>query len=161
MTVAVFANERQKRVMPASRVGHRLGGPLPEPGADGARRNLEQGAGRAFALSIVARIEAIVREETLALASAATFDLERFNNHKSQSLVDLNHAIRNLAPHDMDADFRNRLTALRARLSENLAMISMHLQAVREISSLLSQSMQNADLDGTYSPRITSARRAP
>ncbi len=132
---------------------------LPEVKASPANVRPQGGAlrrtGKNLALAIIGRIEAQVGLETQALANGTPFDLEDSNNRKCQSLAELNQAVKGLLSTDMDQEFAARLAHLRTQLAENMAMISMHLEAVREVSAMLSQSIQNAESDGTYDPRAS------
>jgi len=144
-TAAGYLKPNLPEVRPAPPHVRSQGGPL--------RRS-----GKNLALAIIGRIEAQVRVETEALASGAQFDLEDSNNRKCQSLAELNQAVKGLLPSDMDHEFGGRLAHLRTQLAENMAMITMHLEAVREVSAMLSQSIQNAESDGTYDPRASMQR---
>lgn len=113
---------------------------------------------RSYAIEAVERIESLIREETGALNSSAAFDLAGSNNRKSHSILDFNTAMSRLRPSDIDEEFRGRLAHLRLSLSENMALLKLHLTAAQEISALLSRTAQNADSDGTYSRGGTGVR---
>lgn len=118
----------------------------------------QAGGAKAFVLSAIDRIEAVVLEETEALRNSANYDLASSNNRKSHSIVDFNNAIRNLAKSDIDPELVDRLESMRQRLRENHHVIRLHLEAAKEISALLSDAMQDAESDGTYSRYTNSAR---
>jgi hypothetical protein len=109
----------------------------------------------------IQRLEEIVEQETAALRSRRAVDLKDFNDRKSQALLDMTRALRQIqagakpAAHVMD-----RLGELRVKLEVNRRVLQMHLEAVREVSATLADAIREADSDGTYSPSQRSAGRA-
>lgn len=118
-------------------------------------------AARAVVFSVLRRIEGYLDEETLALDKAPTFDLKASNDRKSQGLVDLNQAMRRLKIDDINEDLQVRLQVFRAKLAANLRKIRLHLDAVKEITAMLSEAIQNAESDGTYTRYIGPIRSTP
>jgi hypothetical protein len=110
--------------------------------------------------SAIQRLEEIVEQETAALRSRRAVDLRDFNNKKSQGLLELNRALRGLggAPHELALSAR--LAGLRARLETNRTMLKMHLDAVREISAIVTDAIREAESDGTYSRTIRKSGHA-
>lgn len=100
---------------------------------------------------------AIVDQETEALRTHAMIDLAEFNNRKNQGLLELNRALRGF-----DAGTASRvgprLADLRAKLDVNRRLLKTHLDAVREVASVVSEAIRDSDSDGTYSSRIGFAR---
>ena len=96
---------------------------------------------------------AVVDQETEALRMRAMVDLGEFNNRKNQGLLELNRALRGL---DAGAASRvsARLAGLRAKLDVNRALLKTHLEAVREVASVVSEAIRDSDSDGTYTSRI-------
>ena len=78
----------------------------------------------------------------------------------SQGLLDLNQALRRLQKSDVNADLQLRLSAFREKLAMNLRKIRLHLDAVKEIAAMLSEAIQNAESDGTYTRNIGPYRNA-
>lgn len=115
-------------------------------------------AARAIVVEVIRRIEEYLEQETAALDKAPNFDLKASNDRKSQGLVDLNQAMRRLKPADIDEDLNLRLQAFRAKLDVNLRKIRLHLDAVKEIAGMLSDAIQNAESDGTYTRNIGPSR---
>jgi len=105
----------------------------------------------------IQRLEEIVDQETAALRTRATIDLKEFNNRKSQGLLDLNKALRVIDNVAADRGIATRLGQLRAKLDINRAVLKMHLEAVREISTIVADTIRDADSDGTYSQSISMA----
>lgn len=117
-------------------------------------------AARAVVFSVIARIEGYLEEETEALSKFLNFDFKASNDRKSQGLLDLNQALRRLQKSDVNADLQLRLTTFRERLAVNLRKIRLHLDAVKEIAAMLSEAIQNAESDGTYTRNIGPYRNA-
>ncbi|WP_052699160.1 hypothetical protein [Hyphomicrobium sp. 99] len=115
-------------------------------------------AARAIVVEVIRRIEDNLEQETAALDKAPNFDLKASNDRKSQGLVDLNQAMRRLKPSDIDEDLNLRLQTFRAKLDVNLRKIRLHLEAVKEIAGMLSDAIQNAESDGTYTRHIGPSR---
>jgi hypothetical protein len=117
-----------------------------------SRSGTDRSANYAHILRVIRRIEGYIDEETTALSSGLEFDLVLSNNRKSQSLVDLSSAVRGLSKVEGGEELQTRLSALRESLNRNLRVVRMHLNAVKEISDVLSDAIQSADSDGTYRP---------
>ncbi|MFZ4807714.1 MAG: flagellar protein FlgN [Hyphomicrobiaceae bacterium] len=100
------------------------------------------------------RLEDLVDEETSALRAHKATDLRDFNNRKSQALLELSRVARMVGNGPLDADLRDRLGVLHAKLETNRGVIKMHLDAVREIAAVVSGSIQESQSDGTYSPAV-------
>lgn len=97
------------------------------------------------------RIESLVDREMEALQSRVAIDLRETNNAKSQALLDLGVAARALEGAPLDAELAGRLKALRGKLEANRAVLRRHLEAVREIASVVAETIQDREWDGTYS----------
>jgi hypothetical protein len=100
---------------------------------------------------ILQRVEKLVDGETAALKSRAAIDLKEFNNGKSQALLEFSLAIRSLEGATLDPELIERLKKLRGKLETNRVVLRMHLEAVREIATVVSDSIKAAEWDGTYS----------
>lgn len=118
-------------------------------------------AARAIVFTVIARIEGYLDDETDALNKSLKFDFKTSNDRKSQGLLDLNQALRRLQKSDVNADLQLRLAAFREKLAVNLRKIRLHLDAVKEIAAMLSDAIQNAESDGTYTRNIGPYRNAP
>jgi hypothetical protein len=62
--------------------------------------------------------------------------------------------MRRLQRSDVNSDLQMRLVAFREKLAVNLRRIRLHLDAVREIAAMLSEAIQSAESDGTYTRNI-------
>lgn len=118
-------------------------------------------AARAVVVSVITRIEGYLDEETAALSKSLQFDFKTSNDRKSQGLLDLNQALRRLQRSEINADLQLRLAMFREKLGVNLHKIRLHLEAVKEIAAMLSEAIQNAESDGTYTRNIGPYRNAP
>lgn len=103
------------------------------------------------------RIEMLVERETEALASRASIDLRESNNSKSQALLELGLAARSLEGVPLDPELVQRLKALRGKLEANRAVLRRHLEAVREIASVVADTIKDREWDGTYSQHAGSS----
>jgi uncharacterized protein YjcR len=100
---------------------------------------------------VIQRLEEIVEQETAALQARKVIDLKDFNDRKNQALLELSRAIRQLNGGADNQALLAQLGGLRSKLDKNRAVLKMHLEAVREISTTLSDVIRSADSDGTYS----------
>ncbi len=124
--------------------------------AEGAGAASDDSAALAPALlkSAIERLGEIIDQETAALQRRTAVDLNAFNDRKSHGLVELTRAMRHFESTPPDQMLLVSLTALRAKLQDNSAALKMHLDAVREVSTVVAEAMQHADSDGTYAPVI-------
>jgi hypothetical protein len=118
-------------------------------------------AARALVTSVIQRIEECIDDETTALDQSPNYDLKASNDRKSQGLVDLNQAMRRLKSTDVNEDLQMRLQMFRNKLAINLRKIRLHLEAVKEITAVLSDAIKNAESDGTYTRQIGPIRSEP
>ena len=97
------------------------------------------------------RLEEVVDQETAALQARLAVDLKEFNDRKGRGLLELTRAMRHIEGAVPDQAALARFSRLRAKLELNRAALKLHLDAVREISTVVADAMRNADSDGTYS----------
>lgn len=123
------------------------------------------GAQRSSVLSMVdvtiQRLEEIIDQETHALRARKAIDFRDFNNRKSQALLELTRSLRLMQGTGPDPALAARVGALKVKLAVNQAALKVHLDAMREISTSLSEAIRNADSDGTYTQAISSAAGRP
>jgi hypothetical protein len=105
-------------------------------------------------LRAIERIEEVVDQETLVLGRNKTADLTEFSRRKSHGLLDLTRGLRGLDSQSLTRAIEPRLRALRIKLTENSAALRRHLDAVQEVSSILSRAIRDSESDGTYSNAI-------
>lgn len=105
------------------------------------------------------RLEEVLDEETDALRNGGAIDLNGFNERKSQALLDLTRTLKHIQGGAEHPALAEHMKVVRLKLGENQTMLQRHLDAVREISTTISDAIQEADSDGTYSPSISMAGR--
>lgn len=106
-------------------------------------------------LSALARLEETVDAETAALEARSDIDLQEINRLKSRSLLELTRAARSM-PQTRDNALSERVATLKDKLARNQRRISVHLEAVQEVTSILDRVMRDAESDGTYSAHFVS-----
>jgi hypothetical protein len=121
----------------------RTGTPAPNPAA-AAGASIERA---------IEYLGAVIDQETHALRARAHVDLTEFNNRKNQGLLELNRALRSLDP-TAGKSMAPRLAELRAKLDVNRALLKTHMEAVREVASVVAEAIRDSDSDGTYSSSI-------
>jgi hypothetical protein len=105
------------------------------------------------------RVATIVDLETESLRSFRPIDLAAFNHQKSHGLLDLTRALRALPPGGLDQVVLHDLARLREKLEKNLAVLDIHLKAVRQVSAVIARAIEDDNSDGTYSVSINQAAR--
>ncbi|MCW2274941.1 flagellar protein FlgN [Rhodoblastus acidophilus] len=103
----------------------------------------------AFA-DVIARVEAVIDQETALLRENRAVQLAEFNTRKQQTLLELNRVLRNVAHVDLKRLERDRVDRLVRKLEDNRQLLAYHLRAMDEISALVSRALQEAESDGTY-----------
>jgi hypothetical protein len=126
-----------------------------EEAAGGARAGDERVAA-AFGIidKAAERLELVIDQETAALQARAGVDLKDFNDRKSLGLLELTRAMRHVEGAAPGPALQARLSRLRGKLEINREALRTHLEAVREISTIVADAMRSADSDGTYTPSI-------
>jgi hypothetical protein len=119
------------------------------------------GASRAM-WSLLDRLEQALDHETAELMALRSADFNRLNEIKSRLLLDASRAMRAMRDEVTDGRLIARLSTLRLKLEHNRLAIGMHLDAVREIASAMTNTLIDAESDGTYSAssRIAGAQSA-
>jgi len=115
-----------------------------------AEANTSSGRGTSL-LSLIARIEESIDHETAALRADPGFDIKASNAKKSRHLHELSKAFKSTRRSSLGAEHRAALEQLRDKLTLNEAAIRAHLSAVGEVATLIQETIQRAQADGTYS----------
>jgi len=102
----------------------------------------------------IERLEDAVDQETAALKGRAVADLREFNNRKSQGLLELSRSLRHFQGAPPSNAVLARLAGLREKLDANRAVLKLHMEAVREVSTIMADAIRDAESDGTYSPSV-------
>ena len=93
----------------------------------------------------IERLEDVVDQETAALKSRAAADLREFNNRKSQGLLELSRSLRYFQAAPPSNAVLARLAGLREKLDTNQAVLKLHLEAVREVSTIMADAIRDAE----------------
>ena len=148
---------------PKSASVHRIAGPSPVAAAFGgsspqpASEPAEQGqTPRGIIEAAVNRLSDLLEEETEALRQHAPIDLKASNDRKSLGLIELNRVLRLLDKTKPEPSTMRLLERLNGKLETNRRFLGLHLDAVREVAAIISQTIREADSDGTYSPAFRS-----
>ncbi len=110
-------------------------------------------------ISSLDRLESVVDQETAALEARQPIDLQEMNRRKSRSLLELSRAAR-ILPDRVAPELQDRVSGLRTKLQRNCEVLAMHLEAAREISSILNGALRAAESDGTYTTALLAGREA-
>lgn len=156
MSHAFLAAEASSR--PSAPVGGTIATRLSAP-ASGPAGDIDGGLALANLARVIDRLEETVEQETAALRSRTRFDLKEFNNRKSHGLLELTRAMRPFEREGLGEPMRARLAQLRAKLETNRAVLEMHVEAVRELATIMTDAIREAESDGTYSASV--AKREP
>ncbi len=101
------------------------------------------------AKAALARLEKALDEENEALASFNADSIAEFSRIKTQCLLELQRpAGMNPA---QDPGLQARLQALQQKLELNRWLLNLHLEAAKEVSSVIMTAIREAESDGTYS----------
>ncbi len=97
----------------------------------------------------LARLEKALDEENEALANFNASSIAEFSRIKTQCLLELQRpAGMNPA---QDTGLQVRLQALQQKLELNRWLLNLHLEAAKEVSSVIMTAIREAESDGTYS----------
>jgi hypothetical protein len=89
------------------------------------------------------------------LANSGPRNLAEFNRIKTQCLLELQ---RPAGFSGAQAEMSAHLQAIRQKLELNRWLLHLHLEAAKEISSVIMSAIRDAESDGTYS-RVSSAAK--
>jgi hypothetical protein len=103
------------------------------------------------------RLEETIDAETAALLARDLSAMDEFNRRKSQSLLEITRMIRTVK---IEAAQVERFEGLRAKLEVNQNILDRYMRAVQEISTIVSEAIQGANSDGTYSANMAGRRLA-
>jgi hypothetical protein len=124
------------------------GGELAADGADAARFDEVRGL-----LAAIRRLESIVEEETVALATGKKIDFDDFSARKSRSMLEFVRLMRARMHLGSEVEITEEIQRLREKLERNRSILEMHYDAVREIATVIVKAIKEAESDGTYTGR--------
>ena len=101
--------------------------------------------------TVLGRLETIIDNENDNIGNDPHFDLPTSNAHKSRCLYELAMLTRDVRVDEVPRMFSTQLGRVREKLATNAQRVSAHLDAVREVVSILKNAVQDLEADGTYS----------
>ena len=102
-------------------------------------------------LTIIDRLEEVVQTETAALQQHIVSDLAAFTRNKSQILLEVTRLSRLMKLPTGNVRINDRLMSLKTSLAQNRDTLEIHLRAARELNEIISDTVRDAESDGTYS----------
>lgn len=109
----------------------------------------------------VNRLGDMLDEETAALRNHTPIDLKASNDRKSLGLIELNRVLHLMESMPPDPATMRILERLNAKLDANRHVLKLHLDAVRDVAAIISQTIREAESDGTYSSAFRSKGHTP
>jgi galactokinase len=103
------------------------------------------------------RLEETLDMETAALMARDLSNLEEFNRRKSQCLLEISRIVRTAEIHALDQKATKRLQDLQVKIEANQNILRRHMHAVQEVAGIISNAIQNAESDSTYSAHMNKA----
>ena len=104
------------------------------------------------------RLEKALDQENEALAAFDFRNLSEYSRIKTQSLLELQRSATVLSREDVPAELLQLLTTLRQKLEVNRWLLLLHLEAAREVTTVITSAIRDAESDGTYS-RVSNLRK--
>jgi len=101
------------------------------------------------------RLEKALDQENEALAAFDPRNLSEYSRIKTQSLLELQRSATVLNRENTPPELMQLLTTLRQKLELNSWLLLLHLEAAREVTTVITSAMRDAESDGTYS-RVSS-----
>jgi hypothetical protein len=103
------------------------------------------------------RLEETLDMETAALMARNLSNLEEFNRRKSQCLLEISRIVRTAEVHALDQKATKRLQDLQVKIEANQDILRLHMHAVQEVASIISNAIQTAESDSTYTVHMNKA----
>ena len=103
------------------------------------------------------RLEETLDMETSALMARDLSNLDEFNRRKSQCLLEISRIVRTADIHSLDLKSTKRLQDLQVKIEANQDILKRHMHAVQEVASIISNAIQSAESDSTYSALLNQA----
>ncbi|MBB4040784.1 shikimate kinase [Microvirga flocculans] len=100
------------------------------------------------------RLEETLDMETAALMARDLSGLEEFNRRKSQCLLEISRMVRTADVSALDDASASRLEDIREKIERNQDILRRHMQAVEEVATIISNAIQSAESDSTYSAHM-------
>lgn len=100
--------------------------------------------------TVLGRLELIIDNENERIGKDAKFDIKTSNAHKSRCLYELTMLCRETSPEEFPTGFSSQMKFLKQKLLLNARKLEAHLNAVRTVTDILRNAVQENDGDGTY-----------
>lgn len=111
-------------------------------------------------VQLAERIKGVLADERQILEAGGQSDFDAVVARKGHLALELNRLVQH-AHSSVDTEpLRSCLGSLARELDENSALLRRHLDAVREVTSILASAINSASTDGTYSADIARQRAA-
>ncbi|MBR1088010.1 flagellar biosynthesis protein FlgN [Bradyrhizobium manausense] len=104
-------------------------------------------------LAAIRRLESIVEEETVALATGQKIDFDDFSGRKSRSMLEFVRLMRARMHLGGETEITEEIQQLRQKLERNRSLLEMHYDAVREVAAIIVRAIKESESDGTYTGR--------
>jgi hypothetical protein len=105
-------------------------------------------------LAAIRRLEGIVEDETVGLATGQKVDFDDFSARKSRGMLEFVRLMRARMHLGGEAEVTVEIQRLREKLERNRALLEMHYDAVREVAGIIVKAIKEAESDGTYTGRV-------
>lgn len=102
---------------------------------------------------MIARLEAVLNDETRSLRNGTVTSLLDSSMAKSQGILDLGRALRSVPAYDV-LSVTTILARLRTAAEQNRYTLALHVEAARSVAEIITRAMRDAESDGTYSVKI-------
>jgi flagellar biosynthesis/type III secretory pathway chaperone len=130
-----------------------VGSDMPFDDAEAARLEATRAEEVSGLLSAIRRLENIVEEETVALATGQKVDFDDFSMRKSRSMLEFVRLMRARMHLGGESEITEEIQRLREKLERNRSLLEMHYDAVREVAAIIVRAIKDAESDGTYTGR--------
>jgi hypothetical protein len=111
----------------------------------------EQNTGEIRIRGVLGRLEAVLDDENERLGVDATLNLNHTNALKSRCLYEMTMLLHDAETLVAGPAIELQLRTVQEKLDLNARKVKAHMEAVREVTSLLKDAMAAAEDDGTYS----------
>ena len=99
----------------------------------------------------LSRLEAVIDAENRAIGTDLNFDLKQSNALKSRCLYDMTMLFKDIRADDLKPHHKDHLKKVQAKLAANSLKVRAHMEAVREITDMIKDTVAAHEADGTYS----------
>jgi hypothetical protein len=112
-----------------------------------------------LAKAALRRLEKALDEENAALAAFDSRNLGEYSRIKTQSLLELQRSASIFGSSHVAPEISQFLDSLRQKLELNRWLLLLHLEAAREVTTVITSAIRDAESDGTYSLVLGKAKQ--